>query len=142
MSFNFEECAIPTVWCGDGRRPKRKKDSETVYYRTGSRYECMKKGFGAGMYTEKKKNLPASSIQQIKYVGEVYEKRFRLKGIKNLRGLHKHLQNSSSFQTQSLLQGVFTKKGGTLDRRAYNSTLMYLYRHGIGNLPRCLVIKS
>jgi len=75
--FDLSECAIPTVWCGRGNPPKRRAGDDKYYYKTGDRYECMQKGFGAGMHTERKKNLPENSLQQIKYVGDVYEKKFK-----------------------------------------------------------------
>jgi len=135
MSFEIEKCAIPTVWCGKGAPPKRK--GLKWYSKTGSRYECMKKGFGAGTVAEKRKHLPDNSLQQIPYVGDVYEKKFKRNGISNTGQLLQEAQNRSRTGLRTLLQRIFTKRRGGLDKRAYNSTIVFLYQHGIGHVPSC-----
>ncbi len=140
MPFNISECAIPAVWCGNGNPPNRKSEDQVYYHKTGTRYECMKKGFGAGMYSEKKKNLPQDSLQHIKYVGDVFEQKFKLKGINNTKKLRRELSKKTSHEMAAILKGVFTRKGGVVDKRAYNSTVVYLYQHGIGNVPKCMKI--
>ena len=140
--FNISECVIPTVWCGNGQPPKRKFENKMYYYKIGNRYECLKKGFGAGMYTEKRRNLPGSSLQQIKYVGEIYEKKFRASGINTLSTLRKRMLQKTTSEMKSFLKKIFTRKGGTLDKRAYNSTIMYMYRNGNRSVPKCSRIRT
>ena len=135
--FKVSDCAIPTIWCLQKQPPERKPADETYYTHKGNRYECMKKGFGAGMYTEGKKNLPVNSLQQIKYVGDVYQENFKENGIKNLSSLKKTMSKKTPKQIQKILITVFTKNGGSIDKRAYNSTILYLYRNGIKNVPKC-----
>lgn len=137
MSFKLSECSIPSIWCGDGDIPKRKSTSDMYYYKTGTRYECMKKGIGVGIHGERGKNLSENSLQNIKYVGEVYENKFKKYNISTLSEFRKWAENKSSSQIQTLLNNVFVKKNKILDQRAYNSTLIYLYRHGMSNLPKC-----
>ncbi len=134
MPFNSDKCVIPTVWCGKGNKPFRKGDN--VYTRTGTRTECMKKGFGAGMFTEKNKNIPKTSLRNIKYVGEEYESRFKNKGIKTLKQLISRMRSMSPKQIEKFLKNIFSKNTG-FDGRSYNSTLLFLYRHGNGDLPQC-----
>lgn len=142
MSFKLQECSIPVIWCGNGDMPKKKVSSDTHYYKTGTRYECMKKGFGAGMHTERKANLPDSSLQNIKYVGDVYEERFKSQNINTISQLLNYSLKSTPRQIEALLREVFKRKKSGVDQRAYNSTLIYLYRHGNGNLPKCSKIKT
>jgi hypothetical protein len=137
MSFDIDECAIPTKWCGNGAPPKRKPGDMKYYTGVGSRYDCMKIGFGAGMSKEKKRNLPSNSLQQISYVGDVYEKKFKKVGIRNLDDLRREITSRTTRESAGLLKRIFTKKGGVLDKKAYNSTVMYFYSHGVGSLPRC-----
>ena len=137
MSFKPKECAIPTVWCGKGNPPSRKRSGDVYYYKTGSRYECMQKGFGSGMYSEKSKLLPEYSLQHIKYVGETYEKRFKSKGVNDTVQLITFVRDQSVEEIEGLLSRIFAKKGGGIDKRAYNSTLMYLYHNGNHLLPKC-----
>lgn len=137
MSFNLDECAIPTVWCGEGNPPPRKPEAQTYYRKTGTRYECMKKGFGAGMYTEKNKGLPPDSLQQIKYVGDIYENKLKAMGINNCTQLRNKLNNKPTSYIKKTLTKIFTRRNKILDKRAYNSTLVYLYQHGNGSVPRC-----
>jgi hypothetical protein len=136
MSFSEKNCAIPTVWCGKGAMPRGRRE-DSYYYRSGTSYECSQKGYAAGMYGERKKHLPSSSLQQIKYIGEVYEQNFRKKGVSTLSQLISKCENMSSAQIRQFLEVVLTRKKSTIDQRAYNSVLLYLYRHGIGHLPPC-----
>ena len=135
MSFNIEKCAIPTIWCGKGAPPKRK--GLKWYAKTGSRYECMKKGFGAGAASERKKYIPNDSLQQIPYIGDVYERKFKRAGIPDISQLLHEAENHNKNSLKSLLQKIFTRKRGGLDKRAYNSTIVFLYQHGIGHIPPC-----
>jgi hypothetical protein len=142
MSFDVDRCSIPTVWCGSKSMPSRKKGEDKYYVRRGTPHECMKIGVGAGIYSERKKGIPATSLQNIKYVGEVYEKNFMKKRIRSLNELIKYASTHSSADIKKTLSSVFKKKGGAIDQRAYNSTLMYIYRRGIHELPQCLKISS
>lgn len=136
MSFDISKCAIPTVWCGKGTPPKRKPKDLKVY-RVGSRYDCMRKGFGAGTAIERAKHLPDGSLQHIKYVGDVYEGRFKSNNIQDIDDLVTEAERKSKAQLKTLLKKVFTRKKGGLDKRAYNSTIVYLYQHGVGHVPSC-----
>ncbi len=136
--YHRRDCAIPTVWCGDGKRPGKKDVS--YYYRTGTRGECLKKGVGVGMAIERGKSLPKTSLQTIKYVGEKYEAKFISKhSIQTTTQLRTYTKSHTSIQLQVLLRDVFTRRTKGLDRRAYNSTLMYLHTGGVRkrNLPAC-----
>lgn len=139
MSFRFEDCSIPTLWCGDGEMPSRGKNDESYYYKTGTLSSCVKKGYAAGMYETLKKNLSSSSLQNIKYIGETYELNFKDEGIKDIPSLVRVIRSSTSSEIRDLLEYVFTKKDGKLDERAYNSTLMFLYKNGVDSriLPSC-----
>lgn len=134
--FRLKDCAIPTLWCGESDEPPEEKDPLTRYLRTGTRTECMKKGFGAGMYTERKKKLPSSSVQQIKYIGDTYEQRFKEAGIDSQIQLVKTLRELSRDEIADFLTPILTK-GKSLDQRAYNSVLVYLFQHGVSDLPVC-----
>ena len=140
--FNLGDCAIPTVWCGKkGNPPKRKPTDETYYYKTGNRYECMQKGFGAGLHTERRENLPNDSLQRIKYVGEKYEEKFHATGMTDLNTFRIEMSQKSPQEIEKYLKKIFKRKGGSLDQRAYNSTLVFLYRNGVGNIPACSKIQ-
>ena len=139
MSFNEKDCIIPELWCGDAHKPPKKNGK--VYVRSGTKYECMKKGFGAGMHTERAENLFTESLQRIKYVGEKHEENFKKAGIKDLTALTKQLGSKTATQIEAILQKILVKSDARLDSKAYNSTLLYLHRHGIGGLPGCKKIK-
>jgi hypothetical protein len=139
--FDVDRCAIPTVYCGSGAVPERKKGDDKYYTGVGTPYQCMQKGFGAGMYSEKNKSIPKTSVQTIKYVGEVYERNFKNHKINYLEDLKKYANSHNEEELKELLKDVFDKSGGILDKRAYNSTLLYLYKNGVENLPQCKIIK-
>ena len=140
MAFRFSECAIPTVWCGKGARPARDPEKETRYKKVGSRTECMQKGFGAGKYTEIGKRLPNNSLERIKYVNGDHVQEFRDQDITTTTQLINFAQNHTTEELQTLLRDVFGH-GNTLEKKPHNAVLMYLYRHGVGELPRCSRIR-
>lgn len=142
--FDPNTCTIPTVYCGTKKNvPKKSTTNNTRYVRKGTSYECMTKGFGAGAITEKIKKLPLNSLQRIKYVGEIYESNFRKKNINNTDQLIFHVKPLKKEKLATLLKTVFKKKDGVVDKRAYNSTLIFLYTNGVYiNLPQCTYIKE
>lgn len=141
MNFNPLDCAIPTFYCGDKKDiPSRKKGEDSYYTRRGTSRECLSKGFGAGMITERLKFLPKDSIQQIKYVGDVYDEKFKRKGIFNVEDLVSYAKNKNPIELDTLLKSVLTKKNKSLDQRAYNSVLLFLYKNGIQRIPQCIRI--
>lgn len=136
--FKLEDCAIPQVWCGESKDAKKSKDPLVRYTKTGSRYECLKKGFGAGSAIERKENLPASSMQQIKYIGEVHEKAFVKAGIATLDQLKKQMGKKTEKEMEDTLKRLLKNKDGKVDGRAYNSVIVHLYQHGVGGVPACV----
>lgn len=142
--FDPSTCVIPTVYCGNKKSvPKKSIENNTIYVRRGTSYECMSKGFGAGIISEKLKKLPSNSLQRIKYVGDTYERNFKGKNIKNTDQLISCVKSLKSEQVKKLLSAVFRKKDGVIDKRAYNSTLVFLYKNGIySNLPKCTKIRD
>jgi hypothetical protein len=141
-TFDVDKCAIPSVWCGKGDVPKGVKDG-VKYTRKGSAEECMKKGFGAGMMTEKAKNLPATSLQTIKYVGETHEQNFRNARIATTTALIKYAKTHTPANVKTMLTRVLKKKGDAgLDGKAYNSVILWLYHKGIKDVPECTVLRQ
>lgn len=126
------------MWCGKGKMPKRKGD--VIYTRRGTAYECLQKGIGSGIYSEKKKRLKPNSLRHISYLGEVYEKKMKKEGVKTLSDLRKKIKGLGAKKTAVFLKKIFTKSDKSLDKRAYNSTLVYIYRNGNDNIPKCTKI--
>ena len=139
MSKKFVEadCKIPVVWCGESSTPPKKNKSDSYYYKTGSRVECLRSGFGAGTHIERNSNLPTKSLQQIKYVGEKHEKDFKKAGISTTDELVKQLSKKTTKEMEGILKRILIKSDGKLDARAYNCVVLYLYRHGVGSVPAC-----
>lgn len=134
MSFDTDRCIIKGVYCGDGNIPL---DRAKYYSGLGTRNQCMKKGFGAGMATERRKTLPANSLQNISYVGDVMEQNLIQNGIKNLDDLKVLFKGASKDQMKIILKNSLINKNGVINKKAYNSVLMYLYNSGLKNLPKC-----
>ena len=133
--FRVEDCAIPQVWCGNGAVPNT--TARKRYSGAGSPHQCMQKGFGAGMFTEQRKNTHRTSLQQISYVGDVYDRKFRTRRINSTDALEAYVRRRTAASTSRLLREVFTKTNGALDRKAYNSTVIYLYDRGVHGVPAC-----
>lgn len=140
--FKTEKCKIPKIYCGNGDWKSAKPNNYSYYYKKGSPYECMKAGYGSGMYFEKKKNLDENSLQQIPYVGPTYETNFKSKKIKTLSGLYKKIKTMDEDDIQELFEEVFTKSNDTIDRKAINSCILYLYYKGYKNMPKCKKVNT
>jgi hypothetical protein len=98
----------------------------------------MKKGFGAALARENKKNLPAHSIQQIRYVGPKFSDKFSEEEILTTNDLIRYARNHSANQIKTLLERVFQNANRTLNGKGYNSTLLFLHRNGVNRLPECV----
>lgn len=130
MPLDKSKCKIPKVWCGNGN-PKNKE-----YIRNGTKYECMKQGFGAGSATERLKHLPANSLQRIKYIGEKMEANFKKEKITSIPSLITRCKKMTPDGIEKLLKRTLKKEGGSLDGRAYNSTILFLDANHI-DTPQC-----
>lgn len=140
--FNINKCLIPTIYCGKGSyKSSSPSNNYSKYIKKGSPTECVKKGIGAGIYIEKKKNLTKTSLQNIPYVGPVYEKNYKKHKISTLKKLEDFIDSSSSSKIKKLLRNVYTKQNNQIDSKAYNSTILYLYYKGYKNLPTCDTIE-
>lgn len=137
--FDLSKCSIPTYWCGSGDELPPEKDGRR-YVRKGTPTECLRIGVGVGKYTVLRERLPPTSLQQIKYVGDKYEEKFRRYNISSLSHLVNYAQTHSPTDLQKLLRAVYTKSSKVVDLRAYNSTLSYLYQRGVLRLPQCVYI--
>lgn len=135
MAFDRKKCIIKTVYCGNGKINKSKHSKK------GNSYECLRQGVGAGVYSERKKGLSENSLQQIKYVGPVFEANFRKKGIRTKSGLLTKMDSLTATQKKKLLKSVFTRSNGCVDYRGYNSVLLFLNDSRVKNLPVCETVK-
>lgn len=135
MPFDVHRCKIKTFYCGKGELPEG-------YTRKGSGFECLKRGFGAGSWTEKKKDLPEKSLQRIKYVGPVYEKKFKEKKINNTDTLIAKLSTMSADKKKKFLEKIFTRKNNTIDYRGFNTVLLFLHAANVKKLPQCVVVEE
>lgn len=148
MAYSRERCMIPTAWCGDGAMPADpiNQDRTTRYHHVGTRSECMRKGFGAGAAQERIRGLPATSLQRIKYVGPQYETNFANNNIAHIHNTQQLIAfanaNNQMQLTRLIIRGC-TKTNGILDRRAFNSVIMFLDDRNINHqrLPRCKKVR-
>lgn len=138
----YESCKIPEIYCGEQNPMPKSGDAYSYYTRKGTGPECLKKGIGAGIYLEKKKNLSPVSVQNIKYVGEKFEANFAAKGIKTLNQLVNYVSGKSESQIKKFLKDVCTQANGSVNKRAYNSIIIYLSMNGHYNLPKCHTLKA
>ena len=143
MNRSIKECIVKQVWCGDSNTIPTKESHK--YYKIGSKVECLKKGFGVGEATERRKHLDPNSLQNIPYVGEQMETRFLRLGISTLDDLINSMSSirTSVIQKNNLLKNILVNARGVLNKKAYNSVILYLSTHGVGlnSLPRCLSIE-
>ena len=138
--FDTDNCLIPTVYCGKGNIPRKKNGKR--YVRRGTPTECLRQGLGAGIYQEKNKQLDQHSIMNIKYVGEYYERKFRRQNISSLADLKNHVINMNPTQINTFLEIVCKNRQGHVDKRVFNSVVLFLYLEGIRWVPNCKYIDN
>lgn len=130
--FDRKRCAIPTVWCGKGNITTNFKNDR--YYTTkGKRWDCLKKGIGVGMA----KNQDDTLVGSIPYVGKELSKKFRRKGFKTKQDLLDWCDDKDEGEIENILRKCCKNKNKSLNGKAYNSTLLWLYDNGIWWLPAC-----
>lgn len=134
---NINGCKIPEIYCGAQNPMPYSGDAYSYYTRVGTGPECLKKGIGAGIYLEKKKNLSPVSVQNIKYVGDKFEKNFTDKGINTLNQLVNYIAGKSEAQIKKFLDEVCLQSNGVINKKAYNAIIIYLSMNGHYNLPKC-----
>lgn len=121
--------------------PRGVKDG-VKYTRQGTPFECSQKGFGAGMMSEKTKNLPANSLQKIKYIGEKHEENFRDNRIRTTTALKNYAINNPPATVERMLRRVLVKSNGAFDAKAFNSVVSWLYsKQGVKNVPQCVLLR-
>ena len=120
----MERCQVSEKWCGVGKYPEKDPTKFQYYTSRGTPYECLKKGIGAGKAMAEK--IDSSSVRNLKYIGEVYEKRMSTRGIKSLRDLYEKClePNFGNILRRSLVRNK------VLDKRAWNSVLWHLFSLG------------
>ena len=128
----MNKCIIKSIWCGDGTSYDPK-----YYNKVGTSYECLKKGIGAGMKKERLKNISKNSLQNIPYIGDTMEQRFKLYRILTTDDLKKEIKTMSKSRIQSFLQEILKNKDNKINGKAYNSVIFYLYTIGFTDLPKC-----
>lgn len=123
------QCLIPSVFCGSPHSPVPEPNlKENIRYtERGTPLTCMKKGVGVGRRIERQSHLPPHSLQNIKYIGEVYEANFVAKRVRNVPQLVKYIRAHSREQNGRFLREVLTDAVGRTDQRAMNSVLHFLY---------------
>jgi len=141
MVFNKENCIIRKIYCGDKSNIPRSTTTKK-YSRKGSSYECMKRGYGIADWEHRKKELSANSLQQIPYVGEVYEANFKKAKIGTINNLLTKMRNMTADEKNKLLRKVCKKKNNQFDQKTFNCIVLFLHERGITNLPSCKVFSE
>lgn len=140
MTFKKSDCVIRKLYCGDGLIPKN--TSTTKYSRRGTSHECLKKGFGIGSWDQRKKDLSKNNLQQIIYIGPVYESNFKRAGVKTIPDLLKKCKAMTAAEKKKLITRGCKRKNGTVDQKAFNSVVLFLHDHGQKRLPSCRIVKE
>ncbi len=124
------------VYCGNAAAVPTRDGNASRYTRAGTPHECLKQGIGAGSAQERIKNVPQDSLQRIKYIGPTYDAKFQQQNIHTRTDLVRRMQQTSPDHIFKLLRRILVRNN-SLDARAYNSVLLYLYEHGNTKLPPC-----
>jgi len=141
MSFNPDTCIIRKLYCGNGNIPTNTFNSTHKYSKRGTPYQCLQKGIGMGVWTERHKQLFSESLLNITYVSETIEQNFKKENIETISQLLQKINSLNSQQINRLLNKICKEKG-TINHKAKNTILLFLYNQNIQNLPSCKFIKE
>jgi len=138
----MNKCGIPSVYCGNKTPiPTKNLQQNLKYNRKGTSIECLKKGINTGIYLERNKNLPESSLKNIKYIGDYFEEKFISKRINTVQQLINKIQLSSQNNNKRFLENICKNRAGNIDYRVYNSIIHFVYhnsnREVVRKLPEC-----
>ena len=140
MTFSRSKCVIRKIYCGDGPLPQ--STATVKYSRKGTTSECLRRGFGAAAWAQKKGSLSRNNLQQISYIGPVYEKNFKKLKITTILKLLQEMAGKTAEQKKDIIIKACTRKNKTVDHRAVNSVILYLHDHNISDLPNCRIVKE
>lgn len=133
----LSNCIIRKIYCGKGDVP-----NDIKYSRKGDSYECLRKGIGSSDWNHRKKTLAKNSLQQIMYIGPLYESKFKEQRIYTIDKLLCKSRNMTMVEKKKLLYKVCTRKNGSIDHKAINSIILFLHERGITNLPECKIVRE
>lgn len=135
--FKDSNCVLRKIYCGNGKVPKG-----IEYYRKGTNYECLRKGFGVADWQHRKKQLPKNSLQQILYVGTIYEKNFKKYKINTIPILIKKMKSLTAIEKHKMLTKICTKSNKSIDHKVLNSVILFLHNRGVKRLPNCKITRE
>ena len=128
--FDPSRCVDRTYYCGNGDIPADFPGGRKLYYQhaKGTPAQCVRIGYGAGKYIEQRSSFPANSLRRIPYVSATIEQNFQNThpGINNLTDLYDLVAHSSRAAITAFLTVCCTSAGGVFNRKAYNTTLLFL----------------
>jgi hypothetical protein len=117
------------LWCGKGEKP-------SSYRNTGTRYECMKVGYGRGYWDLKRKTIPVQSLDNIPYLNnEAKEILFD----EQIETVLDFVDLINSFSNYNTTKNFLENELGYLTRKRFNSVVMFLFNKGVHvtKLPKC-----
>jgi hypothetical protein len=121
--FDPNNCYFET-WCGKGDKPR-------LYKRTGTRYECLKIGYGRGKYS----TVPEGSLDTIPYLSENAKIYLINEDILSLDDFLDEIYSMNYEETKNFLKAIeYTTP------KKFNSVVRFLYNNGIpaSKLPKCV----
>ena len=140
MPFNKSACLVRKVYCGDGKVPK--DTAEIKYSRKGTQYECLKKGYGIAHWERHNKGLSKTSLQQIMYIGPKYETNFKRLKVYSIISLLKKTSEMSAAEKKSFIATGCKRENGSVDQKAFNAVVLFLYTKDQGDLPACKIVRE
>ena len=140
MVFNKSACLVRKVYCGNGKVPP---DTATVKYsRKGTQYECLRKGYGIADWEHRNKSLSKNSLQRIMYIGPKYEENFKKLKIYSTKSLVTKTAGLTKEEKKALVAKGCRRENGSVDQRAFNAVILFLYNQGQQELPSCKIVKE
>lgn len=126
--FDPSRCKLET-WCGKGPKPDK-------YKRTGSRYDCLKVGYGIGSWQTKRKNIPDHDLDNIPYLTPTAKNTLINGGITSVSDF---LNRIRSFQDYTATKSFLEEMGCFGTKKKFNLVILFLFERGIPitKLPEC-----
>jgi hypothetical protein len=123
--FDPARCLLDT-WCGKREKPAN-------YRRSGTRYECLRIGYGRGKWDSRQ--LPEQDLNNIPYLNRVSRERLIDAGIETLRDFLNRIRLFDDYRRTK----IFLEELGFSTPKKFNKIVLFLFEKGIPieKLPRC-----
>lgn len=124
--FDPSNCNL-NIWCGKGDKPNN-------YRTTGTRFDCLKVGYGRGYWDSKRQHMDHQDLDNIPYLTKTF-KQYLIN--MNIHSLPDFINLVRSFKDYNITKAFLEEH--FISKNKFNRIVLFLYDKGIpiNKLPQC-----